>query len=146
MITRNKIQNTRACFWIFLAAISLDRITKIWAVRHVKIFKNYGVSFSMFNDSPLLGLFLSAAGLAVFAYVYMLLIRERPKLSRLWPSLFFAGSLGNLADRILYGYVIDWIDAAVFINIADIFICCAAAGMILDIFYDNKIIKTTDSK
>jgi len=35
----------------------------------------------------------------------------------------FAGALGNLTDRLLYGYVIDWIYVGGHINLADIWLC-----------------------
>ena len=53
---------------------------------------------------------------------------------------FIAGALGNLFDRVVYKYVIDFlyfklIDFPIF-NVADIYVTCAAFSMIgLGVFY-----------
>jgi signal peptidase II len=59
-------------------------------------------------------------------------------------SLILGGALGNLVDRVWYGYVVDFIDLyykhyhfATF-NIADSAICIGAAGLILHLLLHRK--------
>ena len=53
-------------------------------------------------------------------------------------SLLIGGILGNLFDRIMYGYVVDYFDFYIFgynfpiFNIADIFIVCSVILIIID--------------
>ena len=49
------------------------------------------------------------------------------------------GTLGNLVDRLKYGYVIDFIDVRVWpvFNVADSFICIGALIVILGILFKD---------
>ena len=59
-------------------------------------------------------------------------------------SLLLAGSIGNLFDRIVYGYVIDFIDVYIFgydypiFNLADSFIVIGIILLLLGGKYDNN--------
>lgn len=102
---------------------SLDRLTKI-AASGLQSIKNYGpLSFLLHhNHGAMLGLFsdlpavlrivsLSTGGaFLICSYViiqYLLPIRSLTLRSGL--SILLGGILGNVADRIMYGYVIDFI-------------------------------------
>lgn len=61
---------------------------------------------------------------------------------RIAVSSIIAGAVGNLIDRLLYGYVVDFlrptfINFAVF-NIADIFVTCGAILFIIILLFFNK--------
>ncbi|MBO5867865.1 MAG: signal peptidase II [Oscillospiraceae bacterium] len=54
----------------------------------------------------------------------------------------FAGGLGNMIDRIRFGFVVDMIhlqfmDFPVF-NVADCFICCGCIALLVSLFFFNK--------
>ena len=55
-------------------------------------------------------------------------------------SLVMAGALGNLVDRVFYGYVIDFLDFRVWpvFNLADISICVGAGLIVLGFFWEGK--------
>lgn len=84
--------------------------------------------------------------LALTAVFLMLLLfftvrthKKLPKLSKIIVGLLIGGSIGNLFDRIVYGYVRDmiyakFIDFPVF-NIADSAICIAIALLVFEAFF-----------
>lgn len=99
---------------------------------------NYGVAFSMLSGME--GWFIVGMRLVVVAFV--LWLRRRTPKDRFFAhfgyALIIAGALGNLVDRLIFGYVIDYIlfhtqtwSFAVF-NLADSFITVGAGAIILD--------------
>lgn len=99
---------------------------------------NTGVAFSMFSSIGDKGLILLS--LAVVAFVLYLAFRTEPRqvLSRIGFSLIIGGAIGNLIDRTLHGYVIDYIlfhtpvwSFAIF-NLADAFITVGAGLVLLE--------------
>ncbi|NVD37543.1 signal peptidase II [Ensifer sp. HO-A22] len=99
---------------------------------------NYGVAFSMLSGME--GWFIVGMRLVVVTFV-LWLWRRTPKdrfFAHLGYALIIAGALGNLVDRLIFGYVIDYIlfhtqtwSFAVF-NLADSFITVGAGAIILD--------------
>ncbi len=99
---------------------------------------NYGVAFSMLSGME--GWFIVSMRLVVVAFV-LWLWRRTPKdrfFAHLGYAMIIAGALGNLIDRLIFGYVIDYIlfhtatwSFAVF-NLADSFITVGAGSIILD--------------
>ncbi|NRP17549.1 Lipoprotein signal peptidase [Ensifer adhaerens] len=99
---------------------------------------NYGVAFSMLSGME--GWFIVGMRLTVVAFV-LWLWRRTPKdrfFAHFGYALIIAGALGNLVDRLIFGYVIDYIlfhtqtwSFAVF-NLADSFITIGAGAIILD--------------
>lgn len=99
---------------------------------------NYGVAFSMLSGME--GWFIVGLRLFVVGFVVWLW-RQTPKargLAHAGYALIIAGAIGNLIDRALFGYVIDYVlfhtqswSFAVF-NLADSFITIGAGLIILD--------------
>ena len=83
--------------------------------------------------------YFSAIALAVIVVSLRLLWKHsRQTLFALSLTLILSGALGNLIDRSLWGYVIDFLDFYLgtwhwpAFNIADTAICLGAAGIIID--------------
>jgi len=99
---------------------------------------NFGVAFSMLSGME--GWFIVGLRLVVVAFVIWLW-RQTPKergLAHAGYALIIAGAIGNLVDRLLFGYVIDYVlfytatwSFAVF-NLADSFITIGAGVILLD--------------
>ena len=120
-----------------------DRLSKFFAVKylsagesipviknifHITIVHNTGAAFGMFRSRP--QLFVIIAIFAIF-FINFLLLRKSHVLSsaeRLSLYLILAGTLGNLTDRLMFGYVVDFIDLRVWpvFNFADSFITIGA--------------------
>lgn len=131
-----------------LTLITVDQLTKLWAVTQLHnaervipiiegVFElhyteNRGVAFGMLEGQ--LWLFIPMT-LIIVALFGIMLWRSplRHYKSFVVPSVMIvAGAVGNLIDRILYGYVIDFlyfklIDFPVF-NFAD---CCVVIGAVM---------------
>jgi signal peptidase II len=112
--------------------------------------RNTGIAFSMLNDaSPLikewlLPIFSAVAVVAIFVLFW----RQSQDASRLrWAlALILAGAAGNLYDRLVYGYVVDFLDVYVgawhwpAFNVADSCITVGAGLLLLD-----SLLKPADS-
>ena len=105
---------------------------------------NDGVSFSMLSGHRFLIILISLI-VMVFLYIYMHKFKENPK-NIIAFSLVFGGLFGNLVDRLIHGYVIDFIDFYIFnynypiFNLADSFICIGIFILLYSIYMgeDNE--------
>ena len=138
-------------WWLVLPGILLDRITKQAAVSalaphgvHHAIkgvlswayTENRGAAFSILSDRSIFLVLLTLV-LIVALLIYQLRHPESANLERAGIWCIIAGGLGNLWDRLAYGCVIDFIrldfvNFAIF-NVADIFVCCGAAAVVLSV-------------
>ena len=76
--------------------------------------------------------------------------RNRSNLLTAAVSLFVAGGIGNLIDRIRFGYVVDMFEFKIFkfaiFNVADIYVTFAMIILAVYIlFFDSKSSKSKDS-
>lgn len=148
--------------WFTLSAfvILLDQASKVWINAHfaygeqlpvVNMFSlilehNPGAAFSFLSNAGGLQRWLFT-GIAVIASLWMIaLLRKHANetLFALALSLVLGGALGNLIDRVLYGYVIDfllfyWHDYSFpAFNLADSAITLGAGLLLLDSFKKDK--------
>jgi signal peptidase II len=149
-------------FLFILALIAVDQATKHVVSRTVGLFEtrtvvpgffnitrihNKGAIFGAFNQSNDRTVFiaLTAASLLAFGLVvfYFFKTPASDRLMKVSLALIMAGALGNLADRLARGYVIDFLDLYVrkshwpFFNVADSCISIGAVLMLL-IFFRRK--------
>ena len=148
--------------WLGLSAlvIVLDQLSKVWITNHfvlgeslfvLNVFNlvlahNSGAAFSFLNDAGGMQRWLFSA-IAVIASVWIIWMLRRhagQTLFALALSLILGGALGNLIDRIAYGYVVDFLsfhwDEHYFpaFNLADSAITCGAFLLILDSLKEKK--------
>ena len=64
-------------------------------------------------------------------FLGILWLRARQGGTRECLALMCAGAAGNLADRLLYGYVVDWIYAGLYVNLADLWLIFGGIGFCL---------------
>lgn len=103
---------------------------------------NYGAAFSFLATSGgwQVVLFSTIAVIAVAVCSYLIYKHTRETLFCLALALIMGGAIGNLFDRIIYGYVIDFLDFHYqhwhwpAFNVADMAIVGGAAVMILESF------------
>ncbi len=112
---------------------------------HWEYVQNTGAAFGSFSDNTLL---LSiVTGIIIFCGIVAIIIKKiNNKFLLVTSVMIISGGLGNLIDRIMRGYVVDFIcvefiDFPVF-NFADILVTCGAfmliAYLLFDIYKDYK--------
>jgi len=105
----------------------------------LKYSENIGVAFSIPVPVPMT-ILLSIVLISIAAYLSYKNLKLEKSLTILVLALFFSGAIGNIIDRVLYGFVIDFISIwkwPVF-NVADTYIVIAV--LLFVIFY-GKIVK-----
>lgn len=105
--------------------------------------ENRGAAFGLLTNQQWFFIVVAALMILFSVYVYLLLPEDRYYgCLRIVCVLVTAGAIGNMADRIFQGYVIDFlyvslIDFPVF-NIADCYVCISAALTVLLLFTRYK--------
>lgn len=138
-----------------LAFFLLDRLSKEWA-RHVlsprgdmplwpgmvgfRYAQNTGMAFSLGSGG---GWMIALLGAALVVLVGAMIIwgKDFPSLTRRALLLVLAGGMGNLIDRVAYGFVVDFISLefirfAVF-NVADMAICLGSGLAVLGLIREE---------
>ncbi|MDP1593703.1 MAG: signal peptidase II [Gallionella sp.] len=148
--------------WLGLAAlvVVLDQISKLWISSHfvylesvrilsvfdIALLHNAGAAFSFLSDAGGMQRWLFTAIAVIASVVITLLLRKHAgeTLFALALSLILGGALGNLIDRLAYGYVIDFLlfhwNEHYFpaFNVADAAISCGAFLLIWESFMEKK--------
>lgn len=123
-----------------LIGFSIDLNTSVTVVDnffYISNVHNYGAAFSILYGNRIFLVFVSIFAL-VFVYYYMLKNKKFNWSDIIIYSLLIGGILGNLFDRIMYGYVVDFFDFNLFgynfpiFNIADISIVISVFLIIID--------------
>lgn len=116
-------------FLIAILLILLDQILKNIITNCCFFEKNYGMVFGLLQGKIKLIILLSFFAIGFLIYY----ANELKNWNVYGLSLIIAGIVGNLADRMVYGYVIDYIHIWIWpaFNLADIF---NVLGVIILIF------------
>ncbi|MCE8517383.1 signal peptidase II [Ruegeria pomeroyi] len=147
----------RLLFWSAFWAFLIDQISKYLVVHVMDVAhrgsievlppfltfrygENRGINFGLFQgEGDAARWILIGLSLAICAVVLVWLSRGRPsRWMLIGGGLLIGGALGNVIDRLIYGYVLDFlnmsccgIDNPYVFNVADIFIFAGAAALIL---------------
>lgn len=150
-------------YWFLLSIVLIivDQLSKYWILKYltpytpIPVFPMFNITLA-YNTGAAFG-FLNSAGewhrwffagfsLVVSAILVIWLWRTpiQDRFQSLGISLILGGAVGNLIDRGLNGYVIDFIDVyykyhhfATF-NLADSAICIGAGFLVLDLLINRK--------
>jgi signal peptidase II len=119
--------------WLVLRFISTDEfVPVIPGLFYLVQVHNTGAAFGMLKDNNVFFMILASAALVLLAiFARRGAFVDSP--TRMGAALLASGIVGNLTDRILHGYVIDFLDVILpwyghwpAFNIADSAICGAA--------------------
>lgn len=99
--------------WIVTYPLQLQQrgVIELLPIFDLRWVENYGVSLGMLTADTETGRWLLVAltaGIATFVLVW--LWRERRRDDALALSLILGGALGNIVDRVRFGYVVDFLD------------------------------------
>ena len=151
-----------AAYGFAIAVLVLDQLTKAWIISgldlrelgHIQVLpplfnltwvENRGVSFGLFGDGSARWM-LSAFSIAVAGILGWWALRADRRLLTSAIGLIMGGALGNVIDRIRFGFVVDFLDVSgphfflgsmkinfpwIF-NVADSAICIGVVLLILD--------------
>ena len=157
------VQRTHPAMWLWLsvAVVGLDQATKFLVTRFFELYErvevlpvldftllhNRGAAFSMLaGASGWQRWFFIALAVAV-SIALVTWIWRAPRGDKLLPfslALILGGAVGNLIDRVVHGYVVDFIHvhwgAAYFpaFNVADSAITVGAVLLLLDAFREHR--------
>jgi signal peptidase II len=159
MATKNRFSNrptTNVNPWLGIAAIVLllDQLSKITITKlftygesqavtsffNLVLAYNKGAAFSFLaSESGWQRHVLTAIGIGAAIFIIYLLRRHAGQRMFCWAlALILGGAVGNVIDRIRFGYVIDFLDIHVSghhwpaFNVADSAICIGAVLFIID--------------
>jgi len=147
---------------LILSLAVLDQLTKALVAAKIGLYEtisivpgffnfthihNKGAIFGFFSNSEKLPVFilLTGAQLCALGFVVYYFVKTPPadRFAKIALSMILAGALGNLSDRLLRGYVIDFLDVYVkrwhwpFFNVADSCITIGAL-LLIAVFFRRK--------
>lgn len=150
---------------IIIVSILLDQISKIIVVNNIEYImqnkpitvikgilnitytENDGAAFGMLDDQR--WIFMTVSIIAILGIgTYLLGFCKEGWLYQIGLALIVGGGIGNMIDRIAYGYVVDmlefaFVDFAVF-NVADSFVCIGAGLVMLMLIIE--LVKSSGKK
>ena len=145
--------------------VALDQITKYFTVANIPLYgdvpfipgllkltyvRNTGAAFSSFEGMQ----WLFALIFGIFTLLILWEYFKKPmgfsKFDRICIAAIYGGGLGNMIDRVRMGYVVDMIETEFMtfpvFNVADIFITCGCAALLVSLIFFNKEFWKEDKK
>ena len=129
--------------WKMVKVVSLHDFVEVTPYFNLTMAHNYGAAFSFLADAGgwQRHFFIIITVIISLVLVVWLSKLERYKRGEAFAlSLILGGALGNLVDRVIYGYVVDFIDIHYAgyhwpaFNVADMAIVAGAILLIMDSF------------
>ena len=143
---------------IFFSIILFDQLTKILVVKNFQLYEsmsifplfnltfvvNYGFAFGFLNNSSLNQIIVICVIFSIITYFLYLLFKTQDQFFRFSLILVLSGAVGNFIDRVIHGFVIDFIDIYLgsyhwpAFNIADSSITLGFILIMFNILFLNK--------
>ena len=140
-----------------LGIVAVDQWTKVLVVQQIPLFsrveaipglfhltyvQNTGAAFSAFRGAQWLFALIFVVLTAAILYEYFKKPLPFTKAERWMIAAIYGGGVGNMIDRLRFGYVVDMIEVdfmkfAVF-NVADCFITCGCILLMAHLVFFNK--------
>ena len=140
-----------------LGIVALDQWTKFLVLKKIPLYghvdaipglfhftyvRNTGAAFSAFEGMQWLFALIFVVLTAAIIYEYFWKRQPFTTFERWLIAAIYGGGVGNMIDRVRFGYVVDMINLdfmnfAVF-NVADCFITCGCILLILHLVFFNK--------
>lgn len=154
----------RVCFGLGLLIVAADALSKLWVQSalafeprwivvegffRLHLVRNDGIAFGILHNysaswKPALLVLAAVVALAVVLYYVRVTPLDETRMFIAF-GLLLGGILGNLGDRLLRGYVVDFLElhwGEHFVwptfNVADMAITCGVALIVLDSFFPRR--------
>ncbi len=149
--------------WLWLTALVLvsDTLIKQYVYQNFKLYEpievmpffnlmyaqNFGAAFSFLADEGgWQRWFFAGIAIAISLILMVMMYRESAtkRLNNIAYALIIGGAIGNLIDRLMHGFVVDYLDVYVgdwhwpTFNLADMGICIGAALIIIESFLPSE--------
>ncbi|WP_415401311.1 signal peptidase II [Tateyamaria sp. SN3-11] len=99
--------------------------------------ENRGINFGLLGDGSSIWPLIAVACVICAGVLWWMWRHPQPPLARAFAGLLIGGAMANVLDRLLYGFVLDFlnmsccgIDNPFVFNVADIFIFVGALGLV----------------
>tara|TARA_B100000963_G_scaffold336047_1_gene330752 strand:- start:741 stop:1220 length:480 start_codon:yes stop_codon:yes gene_type:complete len=152
------IKNNISLIIIFFSIILFDQLTKLLVIKNFQLYEsililpffnltfvvNYGFAFGFLNNSSLNQIIVICVIFLIIAYFLFLLFKTQDQFFRFSLILVLSGAVGNFIDRVIHGFVIDFIDIYLgsyhwpAFNIADSSITLGFILIMFNILFLNK--------
>ncbi|MEL7100380.1 MAG: signal peptidase II [Pseudomonadota bacterium] len=127
--------------WAVIHAMDLARVRAIDVLPPLLNFRygeNRGINFGLLGDGTSRWILIGLAVVICAVVLWWLRGTRQRTITLISAGLLIGGALGNVIDRLIYGYVLDFLNMSccgitnpfVF-NVADIFIFVGAAGLVI---------------
>lgn len=136
---------------IIIIGFILDRITKIYATNnfienpyHGVLFnftylENRGAAFGILQDKRILFLLLTIVVVIGLVVYFLRTYKTNHKMLNIAYAMIISGAIGNFYDRLVQGYVVDFLEFTFFnfpiFNIADILVTGGALLLIIHMLF-----------
>jgi signal peptidase II len=165
----NSKKSSLVWLWLTFIVLVIDQATKHWVAASMDLYQsisllpffnityvhNLGAAFSFLADQAGWQRWFFASIAFIASLIFVVWLARNPaqdKKLNIALALMLSGAVGNLIDRVLFGYVIDFLDFYVksyhwpAFNIADSAIFLGAAIMIFDSFKKEAKEKSASSQ
>jgi signal peptidase II len=141
MVELKKYQKEIFFFSLTAVIVFLDQLTKYLVLKFqptinlklltIHLIKNTGAGFGLLKNYTFLLTIISALVVILIIYLYPRISKQ--KRLQIPAALFLAGTFGNLIDRLIRKFVVDFIDFSFWpaFNIADMAITVGAIGLVV---------------
>ena len=142
------------------AVVAADQLTKYLTLLYIPLHtrvdflpgllgltsvQNTGAAFSSFEGQQWLFLVIFAVLTVAILWEYFKKPMPFTRFERWCIAAVYAGGLGNMIDRVRFGYVVDMVETLFMdfpvINVADCFITCGCFALLISLFFNKEFWK-----
>lgn len=136
-------------FIIAIAVIAIDFVLKLTVINYLKpighitvidkllnftYVENRGMAFGLLSNQR--WIFIALTSIVIIALaIAVFKLKKQSNLFYISVGLLIGGGIGNLIDRIFYGYVVDYISLSFFSPVCNFADYCVTAGVIIFLIY-----------
>lgn len=121
-------------YYVLENLVDAGRVTAIPHILDLIYVENRGVAFGMFSDMR--WLFVVITSIVIIAFIVMLFKGGyKSKLFSISCALIVGGGIGNLIDRLMYGFVVDYLQLSFFSPVCNFADYCITVGTVLLVIY-----------